>query len=327
MTSRLPIAPPGLFRLLLALAVLLNHVTVVQSGRGAVLLFFVLSGYWVSDLWAKTPSPQRVPTFYLNRALRIWPLYLAVMLCCAAVKQHMPDIVDVLLFGVASKPFPHLIGTEWSLDIEVQFYAALPLLAALGARMRTPVAATATIACAILGEWLAARYGLVTLFKFMPYFAIGMALQSLRWAPSRAMAGASLTGFAALSVLQIWLAQTHADLLRSMFADWSFDAISTFWVVALLPYLAASLRRPSDASDRRLGDLSYPLYLVHLPVLIVLQEMFDWRTGTGVLVLLALTVVATYLFWRGIDQPADRWRKAILAARPFQRSYRSAATT
>jgi len=54
-TGRFPtnawIAPPGLFRFLLALAVVVSHLSKLDIGRMAVLLFFFLSGYWVSKIW------------------------------------------------------------------------------------------------------------------------------------------------------------------------------------------------------------------------------------------------------------------------------------
>jgi peptidoglycan/LPS O-acetylase OafA/YrhL len=316
-----------MFRLLLALAVVVNHMTTLQSGLAAVLLFFVLSGYWVADLWDKTPQPHRLATFYLNRFLRIWPLYLAVMLICAAIRHHVPGFSEVFLLGAASRPFPHLIGTEWSLDIEIQFYILLPLLAPLMAR--TPNALLAVLLAAI--AWAGWRFetatGIITIAKFIPAFAVGMWLQRSKWVPDDRTAALSLYLFAALAIAQMWLWELQGPVMHALFRGWDDDALAAVWVAPLLPYVAASMHRPSDADDRRRGDLSYPLYLAHLPVLIVAQEIYNWRTLSGAIVLFALMTVFALAIWLGIDRPAERFRRALLASRPFARRYGKPASS
>jgi len=44
-------ASPGAFRLILALVVFLHHTTNFNLGMSAVLVFFVLSGYWVAVMY------------------------------------------------------------------------------------------------------------------------------------------------------------------------------------------------------------------------------------------------------------------------------------
>jgi peptidoglycan/LPS O-acetylase OafA/YrhL len=327
MANRSLIASPGLFRMMLATAVLVNHLTVLQIGRGAVMLFFVLSGYWVSALWAKTGGPNRVATFFLNRVLRIWPLYFAVMIVCAALAHHVPDLSEIFLFGVASEPFPRLIGSEWSLDIEMQFYALLPLLVVLRERLPTTLWIALMLCCAYLGWRLETGPGIVTVIKFLPAFAIGMEIQRTRWTPSNRFAHLSLGAFVALSAAQIYLSQMHGPWVHSIFGAWDWDAIFAIWVVVLIPYVAASVHRPSDAEDRRLGDLSYPLYLVHRPVLVWMQILYDWRTPTHVLLALGIIVALTAIFWVAVDRPAERFRKRLLASRPFARRYPVGAAT
>jgi peptidoglycan/LPS O-acetylase OafA/YrhL len=314
MSTRSLILPPGAFRLLLALAVVLNHLTLVQSGRGAVLLFFVLSGYWVTDLWLRTAGPNRLATFYLNRALRIWPLYLAVAMIAAVALDRPFGAGNLALVGVASQPLPHLIGTEWSLDIEVQFYAILPLLALLGDRLGR-AGWIALLALGSIAGWHLADGGALTVLAYLPFFGMGMAMRQWRWVPSRGLAQASLAGFVMLCVAQVALATAAPDLLVSAFAHWPDEAIAAVWVVVLTPYVAASMQRSSDATDRRLGDLSYPLYLVHAPLVAMVERAYDWRTAMAFMLLLLGIALATVLIWALIDRPAERCRKLLLARR------------
>ena len=52
-------ASPGAFRMALALSVFLHHTTSYNIGMSAVLIFFVLSGYWVATMWTATYSKTR----------------------------------------------------------------------------------------------------------------------------------------------------------------------------------------------------------------------------------------------------------------------------
>ena len=76
----------GLFRLFLAMLVVLGHMDVNVPGLhiavSAVVVFYVLSGHVVSNLWRESPElsiQNRAIWFYKDRALRIFPLYLTVM--------------------------------------------------------------------------------------------------------------------------------------------------------------------------------------------------------------------------------------------------------
>lgn len=307
------VARPGAFRLILALAVVVNHLTVVQSGRGAVLLFFVLSGYWVADLWAKTPASQQLATFYLNRSLRIWPLYLVVMLMCATATGHMPGFSNLFLIGVASQPSAHLIGTEWSLDVEVQFYVLLPLFAALATRFDRLGWTVLVFGIAYIGWRIEATSGIVTVFKYLPFFAIGMAIQKTRWSPAVPQAQASLLCFLLLSAVEIYLSQAQGSWLHAEFRAWADETIAGIWVVVLIPYVATSLHQPSDARDRMFGDLSYPLYLIHAPVVLASGLFFSWRTLPGFVTLIVLIAAATTLAYWLVDRPAERLRKRLLS--------------
>lgn len=121
------VVPPGLFRMLLALAVVVSHVSGWEIGRLAVLLFFFLSGYWVTHVWDAKFGQGRTWAFYGARFFRIYPLYLLALLGVALLggkPLHWPNLT---LLGVASAPDDPL-AVSWSLDIELQFYLVLPLI-------------------------------------------------------------------------------------------------------------------------------------------------------------------------------------------------------
>jgi peptidoglycan/LPS O-acetylase OafA/YrhL len=86
----------GVTRLLLAVSVLLAH-TGVQALIGGVLavqIFFMISGYLISFLLTEAKTYSRTSDFYINRALRILPLYWVV--ASFALVVHL---VESFFFG------------------------------------------------------------------------------------------------------------------------------------------------------------------------------------------------------------------------------------
>src|SRR5687768_1766047 len=94
------ILPPGAFRLLLALMVVVSHLTRFDIGRLAVLLFFFLSGYWTAQIWAAKFAGRDWKAFYASRWLRIAPLYLIAMGVFAVVLGVTPRLENLTLLGV-----------------------------------------------------------------------------------------------------------------------------------------------------------------------------------------------------------------------------------
>ncbi|OYW14649.1 MAG: hypothetical protein B7Z50_03625 [Sphingomonadales bacterium 12-62-5] len=201
---------PGMLRFILAAMVVVSHLTSLNIGRPAVLLFFMLSGYWVSRLLAGWQAS--VPAFYVSRTLRVWPLYAVVTVLAWLLHAHAeavrPDSLwsALTLLGLAARS-GDVIGVSWSLDIELQFYLAIPLIT-LAAQRLQPVALLA-LAVAAFGVGIALFAAHVpTLLFYLPAFLAGFAFHRLRWQPSASQVRASLLAAAAFTAaiasLKIW---------------------------------------------------------------------------------------------------------------------------
>lgn len=83
-------------------------------------------------------------------------------------------------------------------------------------------------------------------------------------------------------------------------------------MAAAMPFLFVVNKR--FTSDRTLGDLSYPIYLIHWPAfsIVALAMPTSSPTVTGI-VTLAATVALSYLFVRYIDEPLDAARQRRVA--------------
>lgn len=307
--SRLVVGP-GTMRLILAGMVLFGHVTVFQTGRAAVLLFFVLSGYWVTRLWEATIGPRRLRTFYLNRILRIWPLYALVLALCVVGLGRDAALQDLFLLGVASKAGEAAIGVEWSLDIELQFYLTLPVLAWIYHRLGGTAAAVLTATATALGWLLWAETGWVTFLRYLPAFAVGMAIHYRSIRPSADAARLSLTAFLWTTAAIVGVPATCRMLMAADFSWLDQDIFAFFWILPLLPYLARSIGAPSPSDDRMRGDLSYPIYLVHAPLMLIVLPALPLSPAAAAAVVTTGTVLLSLALYYWVDRPFERLRRA-----------------
>ena len=140
-------------------------------GWTGVDLFFVLSGYLIGNqLMQQLKTRQTIgfSTFYLNRALRIFPAYFVVVLLYFAfpVIRERDGIAPWWQFLTFTQNFDLDFGNEatfshaWSLCIEEQFYLLLPVSLALV--MRTGASKR--------GIWV-----------FLGIFLMGLLLRGINW--------------------------------------------------------------------------------------------------------------------------------------------------
>jgi peptidoglycan/LPS O-acetylase OafA/YrhL len=138
--------------------VLAGHGTPIRFFDGVgtgVGIFFVVSGYLITESWLRDPSPRRYTT---RRFLRIYPCYLLVIAAAALVLGPLvttlragdyftdPEtwryfVANLFILpmqydlpGVFSHvPEPHVVnGSLWTLRLEVLCYAAVVLLGLTG---------------------------------------------------------------------------------------------------------------------------------------------------------------------------------------------------
>jgi len=302
------ILAPGAFRLLLALAVMASHVSRWEVGRLAVLLFFFLSGYWVTRIWSSKFSMNRLGAFYGARYFRVAPMYLLVMTVAALLTSAPVLLHNLTLLGVATVG-EDPTGVSWSLDIELQFYLLVPFLVTLAAA--APTAAVMLCAVAALLGWLVLQpMGLVTLAQYLPAFMLGMFTSTRKYAPGRLVALSSLATFTVVTVALALFPATLKllDKLQPNFLDQ--DIFAFLWMLPLLPYIAHSLTLKSGPLDRHLGNLSYPLYLVHVPVISWMVEHLGEGQAAKLMAggLSCAVALALYILF---DRPVDSIRLRI----------------
>lgn len=308
-------------------------------GHLAVVLFLVLSGFSLSI------SPARhgwqlggAARFAWRRALRILPAYWAALAFSLVIawtvlpQPHSgpPTGRTVLVYGLLLQdifvaPVPN--GAFWSIAVEAELYVVFPLLLLL--RRRTGVAVTlAVVTVPVLAIGLH-HPDLSTVDRLTgltpqlaPLFTMGMLA-----------AGATVMGTSTRRVPWHWLAALAAVpvvvLILVTGSVWTVHHY--FWVdlaagpaLALFLAAVATGRTPwlarllATRPLRGLGTISYSLYLVHLPiVLIVSREVVGPLVhqplpafAATVALAVPVSVAAAWLFATVFEIPMQRLRGA-----------------
>jgi peptidoglycan/LPS O-acetylase OafA/YrhL len=95
-----------------------------------------------------------------------------------------------------------------------------------------------------------------------------------------------------------------------------------YLVAALLPYFFITYFEFTDKVSKFLGQISYSVYLVHIPIggrIINLSETFfkdELTRSLMVFVALAVSVFAAWVFFVVIEKPAINWSKKLIYMKP-----------
>ena len=320
-------------RLLAAIAVIYSHAfVIVGPARGArslplkitynlaeygVYTFFILSGFLLARSLTAKPDPI---SYTINRALRILPgfifyslvigLLVGPLFTSAGASVYFSDIqtsgffrwgLDSLsdmtlpgLYAYAGEYSTVVNGSLWSLHYEALSYVLLLMLWLLLRSCDAVAAAFACLSVAVLASPLLAVQ-LQSIAHTVPYFAGGVAMNSLH-----ARFGVNSRG-AAISL--------GAFLLSALFGAPSL-AYAVFGAY-LIVFIG---ERPSPISPlvRRVGDLSYGLYLFGWPA----EQIVVQYTGTASpwLVFVASTAIAALfagVSFHMIEKHAMKWRHPV----------------
>ena len=307
------------------------------TGKAGVYLFFVLSAYLLSSAMLATSASLTTPRYWLNyalrRVLRIWPLFLFILLSSWVLTRAGVTAWHYQLDGAALGA--HLLLEQgqsvlWSIPVEFTFYLWLPFIVlALRAVLPLPggrwlgVAVLLVLLLWVRWRWPAAHAlsNGVALGPYLPVFLCGVAAAWVQhcWPQLRAWRRGwqclpwLLAPLLVLVTPSLWAVLHGAALQPELNHRW-FTLWGLGWGLLLLAVLWGSgwpTRLFASAPMRLVGVVSFSIYLWHMPVLQAADVLGlrGWGVPGLVLTLAAVLLVAmgSYLLferpWRNVRLP------------------------
>ena len=332
----------GAYRTLLALFVVFFHIGYLpRLGSYAVFGFYVLSGYLMTLVMHNNYGYTLAGTmkYAVNRVLRIYPIYwLACLLSILVIttlgsdfafKFHQALVIPQDLGSILRNIFlifpnleePRLTPPAWALTVELFFYACIGLGLS---RNKLLTWAWFGLAIAYHVYVTVAGWGVSNIYFPIPAAALPFSIGALIFLYRDRLLSAwpyfnrgLAPHFLLLLILLNWAAgfAPHSLERAHFYLNIAFNALLILSLSARQSLLGVSPRM-----DRVLGDFSYPIYLVHYQIaLIVLAgaSALGLQLARGDNVLAALSLPILFLVAWGlsalVERPIDRIRKKIRA--------------
>ncbi|WP_207443815.1 acyltransferase family protein [Roseomonas haemaphysalidis] len=292
------------------------------AGQAAVDLFFVLSGFVLAFSIRRDWQPNTV-VFLVKRFCRIYLPFLIVLLMTVGVYNALPIkfhagnsiwMNEITSNAAASIDdwFSHLLLTGlntdmrlnpvmWTLVHELRISLIMPVLflaircfgtmPVLVTSLLLSIAASVGMNDSISGTWQASLH-------FLWMFVLGMTIAIHRRALLDRLVSWSRWQFAMAVVLALGL---MAVPFSRVWADFAI-APGAGLLIALTMHPSVGRRMQGVRPLRWLGQISYSLYLVHLPILVILVSYTDFSPS----IILVISLAAAHLAYLGIEKPAQQ---------------------
>ena len=303
----------------------------LESHARTTQIFFVASGYVLArSLSRKHWNLRALSAFVIQRYFRLaLPYFATIALVLAAyslAREYLPSQVTgspVTLWQLLTHLFflQDILGQEqlsagfWFVCINFQ----LCLTYALILWMRDSLHNKRFDAGTLIG-WGLAAFSLFSFnldsshdawgLYFFPYFFMGIVVHRALQPNARQS--------------EFWLYQLL--FVTALCINWRWRLAITM-IVGLVLYLAEKTgfgaRWPKTPVVSWLGKISYSLFLVHFPVLVLVATAcirFDWTSPhaavAGLFVAIALSLAAATAFHRWVDAPSGRLARALSFSTP-----------
>lgn len=299
-------------------------------GTIGVPLFFVISGYVIHRKPAQLIAAGRSDAFSTRAFLRrrffkIYPTLLAALIATVLLDQASNQFVPpyhVLRGATENHGWATFIGNLfatqgiwvstlgsngalWTLALEIQFYALYPLLYALRTRIGLRGSLGAVALINVL-SYLAFQRHDITVFGsyylswFLGAFIADREAHGTQW----------LDGRRAAALAAVFFVAGCAALSRSSYAAFQLWAITAAGaVIATRP--ARLDRAPIARALRSVGEFSYSLYAIHVPLLTFFAcWLYGYEKQVSIMPaiwMVAVCVPFGWAFYRLIERPSSRW--------------------
>lgn len=346
----------GLIRFLLAISVVVSHNGIRVpgiEGHLAVMAFFIISGFYMA-LVLNEKYVGNTSGFYLARILRLWPSYISVfILVVLFIKPIDPGVYRNILasalvyfssitmlfsqilwwFGIDGsghlvflnqhaqslniEPLTNAVHMQhmWSVGVEICFYLAAPLFA---------------------------RSWRITASLLVIFTIVYITIKSMLFFHHPLDHRSALNSFwlFLLGMISYWLWRLLRMKLTAVNIRWWIASLSGCMLIFVLisivqhdfnnPYVnticfsifAASVAfvfhfTKNSKLDRFIGELSYPIYLTHWPIV---AYMITNHRGSWIwsLIIISISILCALILYGLIDKNVEKYRSKISNSKSYK---------
>lgn len=322
--------------------------SICAVGHLGVPLFFVISGFILArpfaKMYLKGGNKIDIKGYFLRRLTRLEPPYIIVMTILLFGVVYIAKSISFsegLLSYLASITYTHnffygkgimpiLNSVAWSLEIEIQFYILMPLLAKLflivEQQKRRIAILGLTLAFVVFDYYESLPF--ISILNYLHYFLIGLLLADFyvcNEKPTKNFRFAFAISMLCF-VLIWWLELTFAKPALLAIAVEIGQLISIF-VFYYLVIMHRSVKLLANPVITNIGGMCYTIYLLHFPIISffgvqVLKFSFSSNSiintviYSSILILIVMVISSVYFLL--IERPCmDKdWYKKIVNRNP-----------
>ncbi|MDF3125727.1 acyltransferase [Rheinheimera sp. 1928-s] len=291
------------------------------SGAYGVMLFFMLSGFLMSYLYLdKAFNQVNIKSYFLARAGRVLPLYLVIVFCSyllsLADKDFLYNIPD---FNALVGHLLFLYGESvlWSIPAEIHFYFIFIIFWAFSKNRAGYIYLLILAVMIVLffsnfpkihGDINGVPYNLFSVLRSLPYFFIGvifgMHYKQLK-VPEYLRKNRFIFVLCLIPLMYPEFSPVSSDAKVKMWLSYEVLLVMSsvfFCVVFLVPDNNILL---ANKLGDFIGKISYSFYLLHLPIIVQVNQ-FDLSVELKLVLSFILSVLAAYVSYRTFEKPVAK---------------------
>ncbi|QDK37503.1 acyltransferase [Bdellovibrio sp. NC01] len=280
--------------------------TLTRYGFLGVQLFFIISGFVILMSAEKGTATD----FIKNRAQRIYPTF---WICCtitffACLLWGAPVFtptwyqyfVNMTLMTDFIREYA-IDGAYWSIFVEIKFYLLIYLILLCKKILKIELIYFFWIGAIGLFSILPGDHKMTQEFllaHYAPYFAIGSIFYL--WWQKRASVISYLT-FAIAYAVAVYNTNyevfvLNRDYHQEYFSIWVYNIIIASFVVSMFLILTDKIKIKGSKTITQLGLLTYPLYLIHQNIGVLLMKSLPIEMS-GTLIVALACILAIAIAW------------------------------
>jgi len=281
-----------------------------------VVAFFCISGYIIprSVLHSRTTVLQ----FAITRAFRLYPAYwISLILAVFAAPVALGVLLANITMAQRFMGVHDVVGVYWTLQIEIVFYGVIALLMSSG-RIADPRASLwCLLGLCVLSILMSIPRAVLSIkTPVAPAFSLVVMFASFVFYHHRH------AGFLSSRQLKYVLSGVCAVMLGCFCLayrkDWGFGETPLRFVLGyavgvglFIAFMYLDIKQPVLCW---LGRISYPLYLIHVPVReIIMGLMPSLGEIASALLGIPATIVLAAIMHRGVEVPFNRMGRWVVA--------------